>query len=150
MRHGKFATLAVFSSLVFWITDSIIHRFIYSEEAYELIPSDLNELWMRTLIVVLIVGFGLIADDLATKIDAARRDKHKIFAITVRYTEDVLNNLAYQLELAFPESDKTHDLDHECRNILEQSIKENRVQIDRLISLTELIEETIEDSVKPR
>jgi hypothetical protein len=150
MRHGKFAALAVILSLVFWMTDSIIHRFFYSEEAYELIPSDFNELWMRTLIVVLIVGFGLIAEDLTTRIDAAIRDKHKVFGIIVRHTEDVLNNLAYQLELAFPESDKAHDLDHECREILEQSIKENRDQIDRLISLTELSEETIEDSERPR
>jgi len=93
---------------------------------------------MRALIVVLIVGFGLFADDLANKIDAARRDKHKIFVITVRHAEDALNNLANQLQLAFPESDKTHDLDHECRKLLEQSIKENKDQIDRLISLTKL------------
>jgi hypothetical protein len=146
MRHGKFATLAVILSFVFWLTDSTIHKFIYSEEAYELIPSDFNELWMRALIIVLIVSFGLIADDLTTKIDVARRDKHKIFGITVRYAEYELNNLAYLLELAFPESDKTHDLDHECRKILEQSIKENKDQIDRLLSLTELIE----DSVKSR
>jgi hypothetical protein len=146
MRHGKLATLAVILSLVFWMADSYIHRFIYSEEAYELIPSDFNELWMRALIVVLIVSFGLIADDLTTKIDVARRDKHKIFGITVRYAEDQLNNLAYLVELALPESDKTHDLDHECRKILEQSIKENKDQIDRLLSLTELIE----DSVKSR
>jgi hypothetical protein len=146
MRHGKLASLAVILSLVFWMTDSFIHRFIYSEEAYELIPSDFNELWMRALIVVLIVGFGLIADDLTTKIDVARRDKHKIFGITVRYAEYELNNLAYLLELAFPESDRTHDLDHECRKNLEQSIKVNKDQIDGLISLTGLIE----DSVKPR
>jgi hypothetical protein len=50
------------------------------------------------------------------------------------------------VELALPESDKTHDLDHECRKILEQSIKKNKDQIDRLLSLTELIE----DSVKSR
>ena len=150
MRHGKLTTLAVILSLVFWMTDSIVHRFIYSEEAYELIPSDFNELWMRALIVVLIVGFGLIADDLTTKIDVARRDKHKIFGITVRYAEYELNNLAYLLELAFPESDRTHDLDHECRKNLEQSIKENKDRINRLISLAELSEETIEDSVKPR
>jgi hypothetical protein len=146
MRHGKFATLAVILSFVFWLTDSTIHKFIYSEEAYELIPSDFNELWMRALIVVLIVSFGLIADDLTTKIDVARRDKLKIFGITVRYAEDQLNNLANLLELSLPESDKTHDLDHECRKIMEQSIEENKDQIDRLLSLTELIE----DSVKPR
>ncbi len=141
MRHRKFATLAVLLSLVFWMTDSIIHRFFYSEEAYELIPSDFNELWMRAVIVVLIVSFGLIADDLTTKIDVARRDKHKILGITVRYAEYELNNLAYLLELAFPESDKTHDLDHECRKNLEQSIKENKDQITEELALRK-VEET--------
>jgi hypothetical protein len=128
------------------MTDSFIHRFVYSEEAFELIPLDFNELWMRAFIVALIVSFGLVADDLTTKIDVARRDTHKIFGITVRYAEYELNNLAYLLELAFPESDRTHDLDHECRKNLEQSIKVNKDQIDGLISLTGLIE----DSVKPR
>ena len=54
----KFAIPVAFLS---WFFDSFVHYFWYSEE-FEIIPSDGNELWMRSTIFVLLVAFGLFAD----------------------------------------------------------------------------------------
>jgi PAS domain S-box-containing protein len=45
-----------------WIADSLIHRYLLEESSFELIPSDVNELWMRVSIIVLLIAFGLLAD----------------------------------------------------------------------------------------
>ena len=79
MHRFKFTILSVGLALLYWVTESIIHRFVYAEEFFEIVPSDVNEFWMRLLIIVLIVGFGLFADNRARKIRASEREKHEVF-----------------------------------------------------------------------
>lgn len=138
----------VILSLIFWLTDSLIHRFIYSEE-FEIFPADIDELWMRILVIILLIGIGLVADNLTAKIEAAKKEKYDIYIATVSSTQHVLNNLLNQLQLIFFETDKTHKLSDETRKLLEQSIKEAKKQVDRLSSVEEPSEEIIRKSVQP-
>jgi len=50
--------IGVAIAAIFWLLDSGIHHFGYGEAELELIPTEFNELWMRTLICALFVGFG--------------------------------------------------------------------------------------------
>lgn len=43
----------------YWFIDSAIHFWGYGEFKFEVIPSDFNELWMRTAIFVLVISFGV-------------------------------------------------------------------------------------------
>jgi hypothetical protein len=139
----------VILSVVFWLADSLIHKFVYAEEVFELIPKDFDELWMRTLIIVLLIGIGLVGDNRADKIDAAEREKREIFVATASSTQHILNNLLNQLQLVFFKADEAHELGDETRELLEQSIKEAKEQVARLSSVTKLDEETIRKSVQP-
>jgi hypothetical protein len=139
----------VILSLIFWLADSAIHRFIYAEEAFEVIPTDVDELWMRTVIIVLLIVIGMLGDNRANRIVAAERGKHEIFLATVSSTQHVLNNLLNQMQLVFLEAGKTHKLSDETRKLLEQSIKEGKEQIDKLSSVTIMNGETIRKSVLP-
>ena len=149
MKHRKISIYAVILSLIFWLAESVIHRFIFSE-AFELIPSELNELWMRSVIFVLIIGFGLFADNQANKIVAAESEKHEIFVATVSSTQHILNNLLNQLQLIFFDVDKAHKLSDQTRTHLEQSIRESKEHIDKLSAVAELDAETIKESVRPK
>ena len=139
----------VIFSLIFWLSDSLIHRFIYKEETFELVPTDVNELWMRTLIIVLLIITGLVGDSRANRIDATERAKREIFLATVSSTQHVLNNLLNQMQLVFLDASKTHKLSDETRKLLEQSIKESKEQVDKLSSVTKLDAKTIKKSVQP-
>jgi hypothetical protein len=139
----------VILSVVFWLADSLIHKFIYAEEVFELVPTDFDELWMRTLIIVLLIGIGLVGDNRADKIAAAEREKREIFVATASSTQHVLNNLLNQLQLVFFKADEAHELGDETRELLEHSIKEAKEQVARLSSVTKLDEETIRKSVQP-
>jgi hypothetical protein len=135
--------------LIFWLADSFIHRFIYKEETFELVPADVDELWMRILIIVLLIIIGLVGDSRANRIAAIEREKREIFLATVSSTQHVLNNLLNQMQLVFLEAGKTHKLSDETRKLLEQSIKEGKEQIDNLTSVTKMNGETIRKSVQP-
>lgn len=60
-RHFFFI-LAVPVALLSWFFDSFIHYFWYGELEFEIIPSDANDLWMRSTIFLLLAAFGLFAD----------------------------------------------------------------------------------------
>lgn len=51
--------LSIVLALAFWLVDSCIHYFLYREPTFQIIPQDLNELWMRILICLLIVSLGV-------------------------------------------------------------------------------------------
>lgn len=148
-RH-KFTFLGIALATLYWFVESIIHRFIYAEEFFEIVPSDVNELLMRVLIIVLIVGFGVFADNRARKVRETEQEKHAVFVATVRSTQHILNNLLNQLQLAFFDLEKEHCLESETRKLLEKSIREGKEQVERLSAVSDISSEAIEKSVKPR
>lgn len=136
-------------ALLYWFAESVIHRFVYAEEFFEVVPSDVNEFWMRLLIIVLIIGFGFFADNRASKIKRTEREKHQVYVATVRSTQHILNNLMNQMQLAFLDLEKEHCLESETKKLLERSIRESKQQVERLSSVSNISSESIEDSVKP-
>ncbi len=150
MDRHKFTVLGFGLALLYWVAESVIHRFVYAEEFFEVVPSDVNEFWMRLLIIVLIVGFGIFADNRARKIKASEQEKHAVFVATVRSTQHILNNLLNQLQLAFYDLEKEGCLESETRKLLERSIREGKEQVERLSAVSDINKETIEQSVRPR
>lgn len=150
MDRHKFSLLGVALAFVYWFAESVIHRFVYAEAFFQILPSDKNEVWMRLSIILLIVGFGVFADNRARRIRATEKEKHEVYVATVRSTQHILNNLMNQLQLAFLDLEKEHCLESETRRLLEKSIREGKEQVERLSSVTEISGESIEESVRPR
>ena len=144
MRERRFTIYGICLALLYWVAESVVHRYIYAEDFFELMPSDLNELWMRVLIIF------LFADNRAATIRNKEREKREVFLATVRSTQHILNNLLNQLQLAFFELDERHELESDTRKLLKRSIKEGKEQVERLSAVTEMRSESIEKSVKPR
>jgi hypothetical protein len=127
----------------------LIHRFVYFEDAFEVIPSDANEIWMRLIIIVLILGFGIFADNRATKIRQKEAEKREVFLATVRSSQHILNNLLNQMQLALFDSNGRPGLEAETRKLLDRSIKEGKEQVECLSSVTDMDGDSIEESVRP-
>ena len=150
MERRKFTLLGFGLAILYWFAESGIHRFVYAEAFFEVVPSDVNEFWMRLLIVALIVSFGLFADNRSRKVRESEQEKHAVFVSTVRSTQHILNNLMNQLQLVFFDLEKEHCLESETKKLLEKSIREGKEQVERLSSVSDISSESIEDSVKPR
>ena len=67
-QEHYFLKFAIPLALSYWFLDSFIHYFLYGELEFEIIPSDNNELWMRSSIFILLATFGLFADFSSRKI----------------------------------------------------------------------------------
>ena len=149
MDRYKFSLLGVGLAFLYWVAESVIHRFIYAEESFEIVPSEPNEFQMRLLIILLIVVFGVFADNRARRIRDSEREKREVYIATVRSTQHILNNLLNQMQLAFLDLEEQHCLESDTRKLLERSIREGKEQVERLSSVAEISSESIEDSVRP-
>jgi hypothetical protein len=150
MRQRRFTIFGVSLAVLYWFAESVIHRYVYAEDFFEIVPSDSNEFLMRVVIIALIVGFGIFADNRAKKIRRKEQEKRDVYLATVRSTQHILNNLLNQLQLVFFDLDERHELDSKTRKLLKRSIKEGKEQVERLSSVTELNSESIQDSVRPK
>ena len=150
MRQRRFTIFGISLAVLYWFAESVIHRYVYSEDFFEFVPSDFNEFWMRVVIIALIVGFGIFADNRAKKIRRKEQEKRDVYLATVRSTQHILNNLLNQLQLLFFDLDERHELNSETRKLLKRSIKEGKEQVERLSSVTDLNSESIQDSVRPK
>lgn len=58
----KYLLLGLGLAVSYWLFDSSVHYLAFHDAQLEFFPTDLNELWMRSLVVLLIVAFGAYAE----------------------------------------------------------------------------------------
>lgn len=67
-------------AVFFWFIETLAHSLIFDKGNFSenLIPHDLNELWMRSLIFLLILVFGIYANLQIINIEKTRKEKEEI------------------------------------------------------------------------
>lgn len=102
MRNHFYLIFATLIALSFWLLESIVHYFGFDEMEFIFLPSDNNELWMRTALVILLVSFGFYADRTSKKIIKANLANFhlKIISRAKKQWETVADTLP-QLIIAF-------------------------------------------------
>jgi hypothetical protein len=150
MKNRRMTIMALAVATLYWIAESMVHRFVFEEDAFELIPLNFNELWMRVLIVVLMICFGVFGDAWSRRLVAKEDEKRQIFIATVSSTQHILNNLLNQIQVVFLKMDDEYRVDAETRDMLKQSLRDAQTQVQKLSAVTELDEEVIKGSVAPK
>ncbi len=142
--------MALAVAALYWMAESMVHRFVFEEDAFELIPLNFNELWMRVLIVVLMICFGVFGDAWSRRLVAKEDEKRQIFIATVSSTQHILNNLLNQIQVVFLKMDDEYRVDAETRDMLKQSLRDAQVQVQKLSAVADLDEDVIRESVAPK
>lgn len=152
MKKKFFSIVGFLLAICFWFFDALIHLYLYGESAFEIIPSDLNELWMRTVIVLLIFAFGIFADLYSKRkiIVEKQVEAIAIYGSMLGATQHILNNLLQQMQIVRLEAVKSEDFDQEIVKKYDTSI-ENAVElIKKLSSVENITREDIKKSVYPK
>ncbi len=126
-----------------------MHTFVFPPFHFELWPSNSNELWMRTLIFLLIMAVGLEAERVHRVKLRIEKQKREVFDATMHSTQHVLNNLMNQMQLVFVEAEGGTGLSEETLAVLRNAIIESRDQVRKLGELRELDADSIEHAVDP-
>lgn len=141
--------ISILIALSFWIADSTIHYFAYSEAEFEVIPTDFNELWMRSAIVVLLVLFGIYADFHTNKIIKKNDEKHDVYRSMLRAMHHILNNFVQNTLLFRLEAAESKDFDKAVLKQFEEVIESATSQIENLEGIHDPDRVTIEERMQP-
>jgi exopolysaccharide biosynthesis protein len=146
-----FSIAAFFIAFVFWFFDASIHYFVYGEPQFELIPDDFNELWMRLVIILLLILFGIFADYYSRKFLIAQKqlESSRIYTSMIHATHHILNNLLNQMQFFKIEALKSKDFDQEVLTLYDNAIDEASELIERLSHVENITEENIWASIDP-
>ena len=143
-KKNLFTAISISIAFLFWFFDAIVHYFVYGETAFEVLPSDLNELWMRCVIVVLIVAFGVFAD---------RRtglEKVDVYLAMLGATNHILRNHLQTMILFRAEAENSKDFDKDVLKQFDQIIDETVERIRNLDNIQEPNKSNIEDRYRPK
>ena len=149
----KMFTIAGFvMAFVFWFFDSSIHYFLYKEPQFEFVPSDFNELWMRAVIVLLIMLFGIFADFFTNKIMFKQKQLEvaRIYSSMIHASHHVLNNLLDQMQLFKLEALNSKDFDRDVIKLYDNAMKEASDLIATLSKVGDITEGDMGASVDPK
>ena len=133
---------------LYWFVESLIHKHIFEELPFELIPSDINELQMRVVIGTTFVCFGLYADKKTKVLRAKEEEERRIFRATVHSAQLIIDKLLHNIRTGLNEIYKTKMLDAKTTQFLRESMIEAEKLEAKLVSITEINEEAIKKVVE--
>ena len=132
MKKKMFTIAAIEMALIFWVLESAIHHFIFEETAFEIIPSEPNELWMRIVIVFLIVLLGVFADVFISRIVHNQMKVARVYNSLIQASNQTLDNLLDQMRLFKLEAMKSKDFDRSVLDTYDNAITHATELIERL------------------
>lgn len=136
-------------ALSYWFFDSAVHYFGYGEFEFEIIPSEFNELWMRVMIFVLLVSFGIFADYHTNKMAKINAEKYDVYKAMLNANNHILNNFLQKMYIFKLEADDSKDFDKELLNHYNIIIQETKTAINNLQGLDAPSKSKIEAKYKP-
>lgn len=151
MHKIKYSIAAFIIAFVFWFLDASIHFFVYSDSQFEFIPGDFNELWMRSVIVLLVILFGIYADSSTRKLLIKEKELEaaRIYNSMIHASQHILNNLLNQMQLFKMEALESNDFDKNIIKLYDDAIDEATNLIQRLSKIENITGENIRASVNP-
>ncbi len=150
MNKFNFTLKATFLSVLFWLIESLIHNLFFLEDNFEIFPTDSNELWMRVVIVILVISFGIYADFQTKMLLKKEEEKRLIFKATIYSSQHITNNLLNQMQFFRMKADENNAFSSEVIKLYDQSLLEGQELMKLLSNVDDLTEENIRLSVSPK
>ena len=141
MKIGAFTVAGFILAIIFWLFESLVHYLIFEESQFEFIPGELNELWMRIIIVLLIFFYGLFVDFFIDRIVHKQLEVARTYTAMISASRHILNNLVNQMHLFKVEAIKSKDFDRDIIKYYDNSINEASSLIDTLSKIEEVANE---------
>ncbi|WP_126456494.1 hypothetical protein [Sulfuriflexus mobilis] len=148
MQAGKYRRIGFFVAILYWVIESWVHTIVFGE-AFALIPTDPNEIYMRTVIALLVIGFGFYACHNTQRLLEKEQQRIQVFMQTSRATQHILNNFLNQMQLFRMVEQKNAPHNPELVGKLDAIVKEAADQVVALSQITDPTEENISRTIFP-
>ena len=150
MKTYKFRIIGLIIAAVYWIVESVIHLIVFNDESFEIIPSKINELWMRSLIVIIILIFSSYVDSYIRKIREKEKEKVDIYNAMLKSCHHIINNFLNQMQIVKMEAEECEGFDKDILDEYDAISDEATSLIKKLESVPHLSAKNIMTSVLPK
>ncbi len=127
-----FLKFSISLALAYWFFDSIVHYLGYGELEFEIIPSDFDELWMRCVIFILLLAFGVFADYHTNKIIEKDAEKHDVYMAMLGVTRHILRNFSKNILSLRSDTEESKAFNIDILKIYDQVMDDTITQIKNL------------------
>ena len=138
MKKRRFIFIAFVVAVTFWFLESLIHYTIFNEPQFELIPAGMNELWMRLVIILLILIYGIYVDFSIDKVMHKQLEVARMYSSITHSSHHILNNLINQMQLFELEAKRCSDFDKDIIVFYDKAIKEASDLADTLAKISDI------------
>ena len=149
MTKKIYTFASVVMALIFWFFESAMHYYVHEEPKFEVIPSESNELWMRIVIVLLIILFGILSDAFTNKIMHKQLEVARSYNSMLHVSQHIINNLLNQMQLFKMEALKNEGFDQDILNLYDNAINEASDLVTTLSKVEDISEGHIWESAGP-
>ena len=144
IKKNLFLLASILIAALFWIADVAVHYFAYGDPELEFMPSDINELWMRSVIVILMVSGGAFADY------RNRIDSHDVYRAMLNASHHILRNFLQKMLLFREAAENSKDFDQDVLAAYDEMIRETVAQLKNLEDIKDPSRKNIEDRYRPK
>ena len=126
----------------FWVLESAIHYYVFEEPRFEIIPGQINEFWMRIVIVFLIVLLGVFADSFVNRMVRRQMQVAHAYNALIQAGSQTLENLLEQMRLFHNEARKSDDFDPEVLKYFDTAVAQGSDLIRRFSNVDKALNES--------
>jgi hypothetical protein len=135
-------------ALLFWLLETLLHYWIFDpDHGLEWWPHDQNEIWMRSLIFLLLIGFSIYGNYVSTKKIKIEQEKFATFKATMNTVMDIEGNFLNNLALFQMELEDTHTLSEKSMDEIEYLIRNTHERLNVLASAREIKQDIVAGTI---
>ena len=138
MLHSRnvFRWMGIVASLAMWLIESVLHYMLFDRgDAFELIPSDANEFWMRSSVCIFVVLTGFFAQRHVNDLLAIEEEKLSTVQATMRTVQDIVGNALNHLELVRIEAEQAGTLNQQSLDEIDKIISDTSGELGKLVTI---------------
>ena len=133
---------SIFFAVLFWLLESTIHFHIFDfGSMFNFFPSDSNELWMRTVICLLIITAGAVIDKHIVSLKNIQLEKLKTLKATMYNVQDIAGNSLNEILFYCAEAEVKGNLEQKDINNIKKNIFDAILKLKEISDTEEIIEE---------
>lgn len=149
MKNNFYLVSAFLFAALFWILESVVHSKVFDEAEFSLIPHESDDLWMRSIIVLMIISYGVFVQSKKNTMLRLELEKKEIYSEMIKANNHILNTFLQKMYIFKLEADDSDDFDKDLLVLYNTTIEETRVAIKKLGGLDTPSKAGIEAKYRP-
>ena len=134
--RNMFRWMGVVASAAMWLIESVLHFALFDRgSAFELIPGDPNEFWMRSSICTFVILAGFFVQWHVNSLLDIEQEKLHTLKATMRTVQDIVGNALNHLSLVRVEAEKAGALNQQSLVEIDQIIADTSERLGKLTTI---------------